>query len=58
MMRDETKGRDTPSSLWVNTDAHILSFVEVEGFKRKYFSTCDKMMDHALRLSRSGYRIQ
>lgn len=62
MVRDESNDgsvpNDTPSFLWVNREAHILSFVEAKGFERECFSNCDQMMDYALQLSRSGYRIQ
>ena len=62
MMRPEIKdsslSKDTPASLWVNRKAQILSFVKTEGFERERFSNCDQMMNYALQLSRSGYRIQ
>ncbi len=59
MIRDESKDgsfpKDTPPSLWVNREAHILSFVEAKGFERERFSNCDQMMDYALQ--RSGPAI-
>lgn len=62
MTRDESRdgsvSKDAPSFLWVNREAHILSFVEIKGFERERFPNCDQMMDYALGLSRSGYRIQ
>lgn len=49
---------DALYSLWIDRAARILSFAEAEGFDRVRFKDYDQMMDCAIRISRSGYRIQ
>lgn len=48
----------TSYSLWLNRTDRILSFVKTEGFDRIKFTNYDQMMEQAIRISRSGYRIQ
>lgn len=57
----ETRDRnraDTPCSLWLNRADRILSFARAEGFDRIKFTNYDQMMERAIQISRSGYRIQ
>ena len=51
-------GTDASYSLWIDRAARILSFAEAEGFDRMKYNNYDQMMDRAIQISRSGYRIQ
>lgn len=52
--------KNTPAShsLWINESDRILSFAKMNGFGQVDFSSYNQMMDYAIQISRSGYRIQ
>lgn len=43
---------------WINTSNKVISFHAIEGYTVLGFHTHEELIDHAMKLTANGYRIQ